>query len=550
MTAALALFVLGATLVSWAVAMRARARRSARAGVVHALVSPDPATRIAAVHVAAAHGISEYAEELLALTHRETSPAVLDAIAVAVCHNQWEPIATRPVALLRVWAAHRLATTRPTRAAPAPAAPPAVPAPAGAQPRASGTPAPPASALPPASAGPPPPVTVRVPRPVPPPTPPSVSAGTPVGTHRPLAPSAPRSAGVEVPAATAQPGLPPLAGLRPRRRPAATADVAPGAGTTVLVLDSASTVGSVLVRVARARGYRVIAATVDGEPASPPAADGQVVVPAPAHRGFVPAVCQAARGFAAATVVPSTPRTVAALCTAHAELASWGLRTWSATPHTVAMCGDPAALASVLAAHGLRTAGKPGAAAGTRSEPEFTVEALVGPDGIVAGRVAFRHLRTRGGSSLGGRTFSEPAVDSAVARILATLGVTGPASVQGTIGPEGTVAIAAVQPAFSEALALATAAGAELAGQFLDALHGRPIDPARLRCQDGLTIVRYGDELMALDGPRAASDGTGTAGVVGSPPGSPTGTSPAPGGSRSTGSGSTAVASTGSSRPS
>jgi carbamoyl-phosphate synthase large subunit len=128
---------------------------------------------------------------------------------------------------------------------------------------------------------------------------------------------------------------------------------------------------------------------------------------------------------------------------------------------------------------------------------EFTVDCLVAPDGSLAGAVPRWRLETKGGISTRGETFTDPAVVSGVRSLLAALGLKGPANVQGFVDPAGAVSFVEVNPRFSGGLPLSLAAGADLVGQYLRGVLGLAIEPERLTYRDGVTMVRYFEEVFA-----------------------------------------------------
>ena len=85
---------------------------------------------------------------------------------------------------------------------------------------------------------------------------------------------------------------------------------------------------------------------------------------------------------------------------------------------------------------------------------EFTVDALVDRDGHLAGAVPRWRLETKAGISTKGETFADAAVVNGVARLLAAVGLTGPANVQGFVDPNGGASFIEVNPRFSGGLPL------------------------------------------------------------------------------------------------
>jgi carbamoyl-phosphate synthase large subunit len=127
---------------------------------------------------------------------------------------------------------------------------------------------------------------------------------------------------------------------------------------------------------------------------------------------------------------------------------------------------------------------------------EFTVDCLVSRDGTLAGAVPRWRLETKGGISTRGATFANEAVIDGVRSLLAALGLRGPANVQGFVGADGAVTFVEVNPRFSGGLPLSLAAGADLVGEYLRGLMGLPIESARLSYREGVTMVRYFEEVF------------------------------------------------------
>ncbi|MBF6439636.1 ATP-grasp domain-containing protein [Nocardia cyriacigeorgica] len=124
---------------------------------------------------------------------------------------------------------------------------------------------------------------------------------------------------------------------------------------------------------------------------------------------------------------------------------------------------------------------------------EFTADCLVGDNGR-AGVVLRWRLLTKGGLSIVTRTFIDPAIDALVRATLAAIGIRGWCCVQGfatDTGPQ----ITEVNARPAGAFLAAEAAGADLTGQYLAALLGRPINYNRLDYRAGVTLTKYIDTL-------------------------------------------------------
>jgi carbamoyl-phosphate synthase large subunit len=128
---------------------------------------------------------------------------------------------------------------------------------------------------------------------------------------------------------------------------------------------------------------------------------------------------------------------------------------------------------------------------------EFTVDALVDASGGVAGMAARWRLETKAGISTKGRTFADPAVEDAVRLVLKAVELVGPANVQGFVSDDGDVVIHEVNPRFSGGLPLSLNAGADLVGEYVRGIFGRPMRPERLIARPGVTMIRYFDEVYS-----------------------------------------------------
>jgi carbamoyl-phosphate synthase large subunit len=127
---------------------------------------------------------------------------------------------------------------------------------------------------------------------------------------------------------------------------------------------------------------------------------------------------------------------------------------------------------------------------------EFTVDALTDRAGEMAGLASRWRTQTRGGISTLGTTFADPAVAELVTAALGAVGLVGPANVQGFQSEDGAVAVTEINPRFSGGLPLSLAAGADLVGEYVRAVRGRPIRRERLVATPGVTMRRYFEELF------------------------------------------------------
>lgn len=126
---------------------------------------------------------------------------------------------------------------------------------------------------------------------------------------------------------------------------------------------------------------------------------------------------------------------------------------------------------------------------------EFTVDALTFRDGRLAGAVPRFRLATTSGITTTGVTFSSADLVHLVEALLASLGVAGPANIQGFIDGED-VGFTEINPRFSGGLPLSLAAGSDLVGQFVKAMYGAQIERARLSFRPGVCMARHWDEVI------------------------------------------------------
>lgn len=127
---------------------------------------------------------------------------------------------------------------------------------------------------------------------------------------------------------------------------------------------------------------------------------------------------------------------------------------------------------------------------------EFTADVLVDRNGQMMTCVPRWRLATRGGISVHGLTFDSPEVTRTCAQVIAAIGITGPANVQGMIDDEGDVSVIEVNARFSGGLPLTLAAGADVVGAYLQAI----IEPERriapLYFSPGVRMTRVFNEFI------------------------------------------------------
>jgi carbamoyl-phosphate synthase large subunit len=293
-----------------------------------------------------------------------------------------------------------------------------------------------------------------------------------------------------------------------------------------------------VIRALQAGGYRVVGVDVDGLAAGFRLAHDSALIPPAGDATFVEALCDVARATAASFLVPTMTEELIALHEAGAVLNGAGIAAWVPAPDAVETCLDKWRFAEVLRREGVSTPitnlgsadGVPGAwvvkprfGRGSRdvltvdrvdelqwalrrvpqplvqtrlSGREFTADVLVDRDGTLAGAVPRWRLETRAGCSTKGRTFEDPGLVDELAKVVAAIGLQGPANVQGFIAADGSATFVEVNPRFSGGLPLSLAAGADLVGEYARAVLGDPIRRDRLAFRPGVTMIRRYEEVF------------------------------------------------------
>ncbi len=311
----------------------------------------------------------------------------------------------------------------------------------------------------------------------------------------------------------------------------------------VLVTGAGGPAGVAVLRAVAASGRTVVAADADPAAVGLRLADHAGVVPSGDDEGFVPALADLARRTGATALVATVAEELPELVRRADLLTAAGLAHWLPDPASVDRCSDKwtffetATAAGVpVAATGLGSAEgipgpwivKPRQGRGSRhvmavDDPtdlvtalrlvpdpivqtrapgrEFTVDALVGRDGVMAGWASRWRLETKAGISTRGETFDDPDLGALVGAVLAAVDLRGPANVQGFVGPDGAVTLIEVNPRFSGGLPLSLAAGADLVGEYLRGVAGLPLRPDRLRARPGVRMFRYFEEIFEGTGP-------------------------------------------------
>jgi carbamoyl-phosphate synthase large subunit len=305
-----------------------------------------------------------------------------------------------------------------------------------------------------------------------------------------------------------------------------------------LVTGAGGAAGVAVIRALAGMGHRVIAADADGLAAGMRLATKSSVLPRYDDDTYVSRLCDLAVENGATVLIPTLAEELRYLTDADDELDDAGLARWLPSPRVVESCIDKWKFAQAIAEHGLpgpatglasaeRVPGpwivKPRFGRGSRNvvpvdrmedmawalhnvpEPivqtrltgkEFTVDALVDPDGRLAGAVPRWRLETKAGISTKGRTFENEPLTKDVARLVEAFGLEGPLNVQGFVDGDGHVTFMEVNPRFSGGLPLSLAAGADLVGEYLRGILAEPVRPDRLAFRPGVTMIRHFEEMF------------------------------------------------------
>jgi carbamoyl-phosphate synthase large subunit len=137
------------------------------------------------------------------------------------------------------------------------------------------------------------------------------------------------------------------------------------------------------------------------------------------------------------------------------------------------------------------------------SGDEFTVDALIAPDGRVLIAVPRWRVATRGGISTVGLTFELEGLSELVGRTASAVGLTGPLCLQGFYDHDTReIAVTEINPRFSGGLPLSLAAGADLIGGYLALARGVALHADDFHYRPGVKMIRsfrehfeYTDEL-------------------------------------------------------
>jgi carbamoyl-phosphate synthase large subunit len=300
----------------------------------------------------------------------------------------------------------------------------------------------------------------------------------------------------------------------------------------VLVTGAGGAAGVAVIQALRGRRH-VVAVDADPDAVGLALVPDTGVVPHGDDPDFAAHIAKVANRFGASALICTVAEEMESLTAGAELLAEAGLHTWLPTADTVRTCTDkwlfaqacraaaipaPASALGTVAGvpgpwivkprfgrgsrdvYAVDTVADAGFAMSRMDQPlvqtrlsgrEFTVDALVDRDGTPAAAVPRWRLETKAGISTRGRTFASPTLVAAVARLLAAVGLTGPANVQGFLSERGEFCFTEVNPRFSGGLPLALAAGADLVGEYLRGVAGQPVRPERLVAQPGVTMLRH-----------------------------------------------------------
>ena len=125
---------------------------------------------------------------------------------------------------------------------------------------------------------------------------------------------------------------------------------------------------------------------------------------------------------------------------------------------------------------------------------EFTADCLVGRDGVLHICAQRWRLETRGGISTKGETFDLPDITAACGNVLAAVGLTGVANVQGFVNNDG-VTILECNPRFSGGLPLTVFAGANIPEAFVNMTVDASYEP-KFAFRPNVRMDRYFGEVF------------------------------------------------------
>ncbi len=127
---------------------------------------------------------------------------------------------------------------------------------------------------------------------------------------------------------------------------------------------------------------------------------------------------------------------------------------------------------------------------------EFTVDCFAAAPGRVVAAVPRERIAIKAGVSVKGRTYHHPTIERIAKTVVEKSGLQGPANVQGMLRADQSFTIVEMNPRFSGTLALTTAAGINFASLLIDTIEGNAIPDLLGRHEDGLTMMRYWNEVF------------------------------------------------------
>jgi carbamoylphosphate synthase large subunit len=307
--------------------------------------------------------------------------------------------------------------------------------------------------------------------------------------------------------------------------------------TCVLVTGAGGPAGVAVIRELRRQGHRVVAVDADETAVGLELANEGHVVPRSDDPSFADELVAVASESGARALISTVAEEVSAIDADALESA--GTRTLLPDPEAVRRCLDKWAFVEAMGDAGVATPAtalaaaadipgpwvvKPRFGRGSRDvyvahsatqlraalkwtpDPivqervegrEFTVDALVDGSGVAVALAPRWRLETKAGISTKGVTFSDPDVEIAAMHALNAVGLVGPANVQGFVTDRDEVVIVEINPRFSGGLPLSLHAGADLVGEYLRAILGKPMRRDHLVAKPGVTMRRYFEEVFS-----------------------------------------------------
>jgi carbamoyl-phosphate synthase large subunit len=262
------------------------------------------------------------------------------------------------------------------------------------------------------------------------------------------------------------------------------------------------------------------------------------------HPGYGAGLLELCRELRPDAIVSAVEQELAQLVAMQEPLAALGVTTWLPAIHAVGACADKAQFHAVLTEHRIPTPRtflpdqideipdgsplvvKPRRGQGAKNvhlcrtraqakilcelvpEPivqekaegrEFTADCLVDRDGRAS--VILRHrLVVKAGLSMVSSTFHDEAVTDRVKQTLTAVGAAGACCAQGFASHDGErILMTEVNARVAGGFPLSEAAGADLVGQMLNGLFGRPVDHDRLRYKPGICLAKYIETLATTE---------------------------------------------------